>query len=192
MSQELTDFGIPDYFEAEALGQPGNRRFRLIAKKGTRTASLWVERADVELLSQALNHVLAEVGESDTLRVEGEPKAPPPPPRRDFPDEPDLELRVGRWAVGYDQANDLILYLATSIEMTLEMTENDEIIPQFRVALPRDAAERFVDAAEALVAAGRPRCPLCGTALSYADEPHACVKQNGHHKAELIIEGEGE
>ncbi|MBA3825553.1 MAG: DUF3090 family protein [Ktedonobacterales bacterium] len=190
MSQELTDFGIPDYFEAEALGQPGNRRFRLIAKKGAQTASLWVERADVELLSQAFNQVLVEVGESDTLRVEGETAGPPPQPRGDFPRNPDIELRVGRWAVGYDQANALIIYIATSIESALETTESDEIIPEFRVALPRDTAERFADAAEALVAAGRPRCPLCGTALSYPDEPHACVKQNGHHKAELVIEGD--
>ena len=188
MSQELIDFGIPDYFEAEALGQPGNRRFRLIAKKGPRTASLWVERADVELLSQAFNQVLVEVGESDTLRVEGEPPPPPPQPRSDFPQHPDIELRVGRWAVGYDQANAWIVYIATSIEIALETTESDEIVPEFRVALPRDTAERFADAAEALVAAGRPRCPLCGTALSYVDEPHACVKQNGHHKAELVIE----
>lgn len=188
MSQQLNDFGIPDYFEAEALGQPGNRRFRLIAKKGRRTAALWLERADVELLSQAINQVLAEVSESDVLRVEGEQRAAPPQPRADFPPDPDIELRVGRWAVGYDQANELIVYIASSIEVSLETTESDEIVPEFRVSLPRDAAERFADAAEALVAAGRPRCPLCGAALSYPDEPHACIKQNGHHKAELVIE----
>ncbi len=190
MSQELIDFGIPDYFEAEALGQPGNRRFRLIAKKGARTASLWVERADVELLSQAINQVLAEVGESDTLRIEGALLGAPPQPRSDFPQSPDIELRVGRWAVGYDSTNDLVVYIAASIEMALETTESDEIVPEFRVLLARDTAERFADAAEALVAAGRPRCPLCDTPLNYIDEPHTCVKQNGHHKVELVSDGD--
>jgi uncharacterized repeat protein (TIGR03847 family) len=190
MSQELIDFGIPDYFEAEALGQPGNRRFRLIAKRGPRTASLWVERGDVELLSQAINQVLAEVGGDDTLRVEGQAQRPAPQPRSDFPANPDVELRVGRWAVGYDTANDLIVYIATSLEAALETSESDEIVPEFRVSLTRDAAERFVDDAAALLTAGRPRCPLCNTPLSYPDEPHACVKQNGHHKAELIIESD--
>jgi uncharacterized repeat protein (TIGR03847 family) len=188
MSQELIDFGIPDYFEAEALGQPGNRRFRLIAKKGSRTACLWVERTDVELLGQAFNQVLAEVGGSDTLRVDGEAPPPPPQPRSDFPADPDIELRVGRWAVGYDQSNDLLVYIAASIESSLETTESDEIVPEFRVSLSHDAAERFADATEALVAAGRPRCPLCGAALNFPDEPHACVKQNGHHKAELVVD----
>jgi hypothetical protein len=61
----------------------------------------------------------------------------------------------------------------------------DEIEPDFRVNLSRSAAERFAERANALVAAGRPKCPYCGQALDYADQPHGCVKQNGHRHIEV-------
>jgi uncharacterized repeat protein (TIGR03847 family) len=186
MSQDFADFETPDYFEAEALGQPGNRRFRLIARQGTQTACLWLERADVELLIQGMQQTLAEITGSDVLRVEGEQSTPPaPPPRTDFPANPDTEFQVGRWALGYDQLNGNIIFVAASLETAMELTEEDDLIPEFRVALTQAEAERFAQHAEGVVAAGRPRCPLCGMPLSHAGEEHVCVKQNGHHKLEL-------
>ncbi len=186
MSQDFADFETPDYFEAEALGQPGNRRFRLIAKQGAQTACLWLERADVELLIQGMQQTLAEITGSDVLRVEGEQTATAAPsPRADFPANPDTEFQVGRWALGYDQLNGTIIFVAASLEMALETTEEDELIPEFRVALSQTEAERFAQAAEGVVASGRPRCPLCGVPLSHPDEEHGCVKKNGHHKLDL-------
>jgi uncharacterized repeat protein (TIGR03847 family) len=181
MSQELADFGLPDFFEAEALGQPGQRHFRLIAQKGFRTAALWVERADVEMLIQALGQVVAQLSGTEVLRLIGGQDVPPAPPlRADFPLEPDVEFQVGRWALGVDETNELIVFLATSLEASLEMGETDEIIPQFRVLLTRESAEHFAQAAESVVQAGRPRCPLCGMPLNTPDEPHNCIKHNGH------------
>jgi uncharacterized repeat protein (TIGR03847 family) len=181
MSQELPDFDLPDYFEAEALGQPGNRRFRLIAGKGRRTACLWLERADVELLVQGIQQTLVEIAGSDVLRVEGEPTlSPAPPPRTDFPSEPNIEFQVGRWALGYDQESTHIIFVASSLALAMETTEEDEMVAEFRVALTRGEAERFAQQAESVIAAGRPRCPLCGVALSHPGEAHGCVKQNGH------------
>ncbi len=188
MSQESPDFDLPDYFEVEALGQPGNRRFRLIAGKGHRTACLWLERADVELLVQGIQQTLVEITGSDVLRVEGEQHATPaPPPRADFPDEPNIEFQVGRWALGYDQESMHIIFLASSLETAMSGSEEDEMIPEFRVALTRGEAERFTQLAESVIAAGRPRCPLCGTPLSHPGEEHGCVKQNGHKRLDEIV-----
>ena len=185
MSEPVADFGLPDFFEAEALGQPGQRRFRLIARKGFRTASLWLERADVEMLCQALRQVLADLTGSEVLRVEGGQDLPPaPPPRADFPSEPDVEFQVGRWAIGVDETNELIAFLAASLDESMESVE-EELVPQFRVLLTQEAADAFAELAESVVAAGRPRCPLCGTALKTLDEPHTCIKQNGHHHIEV-------
>jgi uncharacterized repeat protein (TIGR03847 family) len=183
MSQEHTAFDTPDYFEAEALGQPGNRRFRLIARQGVRTACLWLERADVELLIQGIQQTLTEITHSDILRVEGSQDLPPAPlPRTDFPSEPDVEFQVGRWALGYDQTDQMIIFVATSLETALQSVDDEEIIPEFRVMLAPDDAEDFAEHAEAVVAAGRPRCPLCGLALDYPDQEHTCTGKNGHHK----------
>ena len=185
MSQPGADFGLPDYFEAEALGQPGQRRFRLIARKGFRTASLWLERTDVEMLAQALRQVLADLTSSEVLRIEGGQDLPPaPPPRADFPSEPDVEFQVGRWAIGVDETNNLIAFLAASLNESLESIAEDELVPAFRVLLTNETADTFAELAESVVAAGRPRCPLCGTALKTLAEPHTCIKQNGHHHIE--------
>lgn len=184
---ERADFDRPDYFEAEALGQPGQRRFRLIAKQGGQTACLWVERTDVEMLIQALREVIAEMSGSEVLRVEGGQDLPPAPaPRANFPSDPDVEFQVGRWALGVDEASNELVFLAASLEQALTgEDEEEELVPQFRVMLSVEAAESFAERAESVVAGGRPRCPLCGTALSYADEPHTCIKQNGHHHIEV-------
>ena len=40
-------------------------------------------------------------------------------------------------------------------------------------ALSRNIAE--------VVAAGRPRCPLCGEPMESTVKPHGCVRTNGHH-----------
>lgn len=186
MRQEFQDFGRPDFFEAEAQGQPGNRRFRLIAGKGMRTASLWLEKDDVQALAIAMQQILTELNQSDVLRVEGEALAPPPQPRGDFPTDPDVEFQVGRWAIGFDAEQDRIVFLAAAVDVgVLEIpSEEDEIVPDFRAHLTREEAETFAEAAAALVAAGRPNCPLCGRSLAYAGEPHGCIKQNGHRHIE--------
>ena len=185
MSQPGADFGLPDYFEAEALGQPGQRRFRLIAQKGFRTAALWLERTDVETLGQALRQVFADLTGSEILRVEGGQDLPPaPPPRADFPSEPDVEFQVGRWAIGVDETNGLIAFLAASLDDAMASIEEDELVPEFRVLLTHEAADAFAERAESVVASGRPRCPLCGTALNTLDQPHTCIKQNGHRHIE--------
>lgn len=187
MSDEFHDFGMPDFFEPEAIGRPGNRRFRVIAQKSGRTASLWLEREDLQALSTAIQQVVSELRGSDVLRVEGsETATTAPEPRAGFPDEPDVEFTVGRWALGYDEENSTIVFLAASIDTveTVEPAEDETIDPQFRISLSTDEAEQFAHVAESVVAAGRPRCPLCGRALNAPDEPHGCVKQNGHRHLE--------
>lgn len=183
MSDELHDFSEPDFFEPEAIGRPGNRRFRLIAGKGTLTASLWLEREDVQALALAMQQMVLEVTGNDILRLEGvEPSAPGPMPRPDFPEEPDVEFAVGRWALGYDEDQQLVIFLAAAIDsvQTVEPAEDETIDPQFRTSLTHEAAEQFTRTVESIVSAGRPRCPLCGQALDFVDQPHGCVKQNGH------------
>lgn len=180
MSQDVFEFDHPDYFEAEAIGAPGQRRFRVIARQGSQTAALWMERVDVEALIQAMQQALIEITGNDALRVEGDPGVPPPP-REDFPATPAFQMHVGRWAIGYDRAGGAIVFVAASMESLLENAEEgDDIDPEFRAMLDARGADQFAERAGRVVAAGRPRCPLCGTPLRVPEEPHACVRQNGH------------
>lgn len=47
-------------------------------------------------------------------------------------------------------------------------------------------AQELTNTITAIVPAGRPVCPLCGTPLD--GSPHACVRQNGHREIVPIIE----
>ena len=56
----------------------------------------------------------------------------------------------------------------------------------------RDAARSLVARIGSVVAAGRPRCPLCGRPLE-GDGAHFCPGANGHaDEEEIPVEGEDE
>jgi uncharacterized repeat protein (TIGR03847 family) len=182
MNPPINDFGIPDFLEPDAIGNPGNRRFRIIAQKDGRTACLWIEREQLTELVTSIQQFLARLTGSDVLRTENE-TPPPTEPRATFTNYPDVEFQVGPMALGYDEESARILFLASPLEAIEEegvvmMDPNAE--PLFRALLSVADVEQFIKHAEALFAAGRPRCPLCGQPLNAPDEPHGCVKLNGH------------
>ena len=188
MNPELQDFGEPDFFEPEAIGVPGNRRFRVIAGSRGRTAALWMERDQLQAFTSSLQQVLAQITGEDILRPAFEEPAPPPPPRADFPEDPDLELQAGPIALAYDEEDDRVVVLMAPVEIIeVDGTPvlNEDADPEFRATLTQTGVETFIGLAERVIAAGRPRCPDCGTALNFPGEPHGCIKQNGHRHLEL-------
>ncbi len=189
MSQSLSDFNAPDYFDPEAIGVPGSRRFRIIAKQGSRTASLWVERDQLAELVRSMQQFLVQVTGNDVLRSETDETPPEPPPAHEqFPLTATIEFDVGPMGLGFDEESGRIVFLAAPIEIIEtegRAVVNEEAEPQFRAQLVVDDIQRFIKSAEALLATGRPRCPLCGQPLSKPDEPHGCVKQNGHRHVDV-------
>ncbi len=188
MNPDLQDFGHPAYFEPEAIGKPGNRRFRLIAATDQRTAALWLERDQLREFSMSLQHLMTQLTGEDVLRPAIEAPAPPPPPREDFPENPDVEFQVGPIILGYDEDEEAVIVLVAPVEI-IEVdgnpTLNSDAEPQFRVALAHDDVDAFIQRSESVLAAGRPRCPYCGQALNRPDEPHGCVRQNGHRHLDI-------
>jgi uncharacterized repeat protein (TIGR03847 family) len=62
---------------------------------------------------------------------------------------------------------------------TREWADDDPSGPDLlRVHLTAEAADRFARAAQGVVAAGRPPCPLCGQPLD--PQGHLCPRRNGH------------
>ena len=76
-----------------------------------------------------------------------------------------------RWEIKFADAN----VTPDQVEEDFEEPEPDELL---LVRIPPGAARAFVKRAQALVAAGRPPCPLC--ALPLDPEGHVCPRQNGH------------
>ncbi|MPZ14700.1 MAG: DUF3090 family protein [Chloroflexi bacterium] len=160
------DFGEVDEIDVEAIGAPGKRTFRVLAENGSMTASVWIEKEQLQalglILDQSLEGIARQRGRRDRaiLTLAGR-----------FPTRPTVEFNVGRLAVGYDEKIDRFVF-----------TAHDAPDPHAaESALSWSASQRQVQAltfkiAE-VVAAGRPRCPLCGAPI---EGKHVCPVSNGH------------
>lgn len=186
MSNELHDFGHADLLDAEAIGQPGQRRFRLFARSPRGTASLWLEREQMEALSLAIDQLLAQISGGTVLRREAQAKVPQPPGApSDFPEEPDVDFRVAQLTIGYEEDTDLVVLLAAPLLLVEEQGEivaQDDVEPEFAARISRQQATRLSGHITGVLAGGRPRCPFCGLPM---EPEHVCVKQNGYHPVEL-------
>ncbi len=183
MNEELHDFGHAELLDAEAIGKPGERRFRLFARSGVMTASLWLEREQLEQLSLAVDRLLARVAGGEVLRPEAlADVAPPPGAPGDFPESPDVEFQVAAMQLGYDPDTDLILLRAAPMELVEqeggELTLREDVEPHFSAVISRAQATRLSAHLLSILAAGRPRCPFCGRPM---EDRHVCEKQNGYH-----------
>jgi len=189
MSRAAYDFGRVELLDAEAIGKPGRRRFRLIARAHGRTASLWIEREQLQALADALDQLLAQLAGGEVLRTLIPTQAPETPGApADFPAQPDVEFQVGELSLGYDEHDNLLAILATPLELVGEEEEGEMRVrrnsePGFAARFSRDQATTLSQHIQGILTSGRPRCTLCGAPLG--PEPHACPKQNGHHPIEV-------
>ena len=156
----------------EALGEPGQRRFRLLVSSGQETTVLWMEKIQVDALGRALEQLLDQLpdaGASDVV-ADSEPE---------FDLASDRQFRVGKLEIGYDEERDRIVVIAYDLE------DSETFGPAAVCRLSRTQAAEIVDEAERVVAAGRPRCVMCG--MPMGPGPHACANQNGHLREEYEL-----
>ncbi len=181
---------------ADAVGRPGQRRFRLFVQSARGSAILWVEKEQLNSLSLSLDRVLAHLTEGQILRIEArageQPQAGKMPP--DFPAVPSYEFQVGQWELGYDEDRAIFLLSMIPLEIELQPGQEPQAILREEEAVSflfnqHDAQELSISIT-AVVSAGRPVCPLCRTPLD--GRPHACVKQNGHREILQIEDEEDE
>src|SRR5579875_53347 len=161
---ELHDFGRADYFDAEAIGRPGERRFRLLARSGRHTASLWLERDQLDRLNIFLEQLLSQITGAPTLRPEAQASSSAPTAPDDFPDSPEVEFQVGRLEIEYNQDTQRFAFRAAPLEVLerdgeLYVVEGSEL--QFSVTVSRSQVVVLYAHIGATLAAGRPRCPFC-------------------------------
>lgn len=186
MSEDQIDFGRAQLLGAEAIGEPGNRRFRIYIRSQQGSASLWLEREQLDALGQALEQLIARITSGLALRIEAAAKAPKTPSApADFPEDPEIEFAVGNMQIGYDEslgrttlrAGPLVL-----IERDGEYFTQDEGDFPFSVYFSRAQAEQLAQHIRGIIASGRPRCPFCNRPM---EPDHMCDKQNGFHPAAL-------
>lgn len=158
------DLGTAQAVDARAYGEPGERTFQMrILGANMETASLWLEKQQLQALSLALTQVLSQLGRGGLGASDIE----------SFPAAPDHDFRVGRMAIGFDSSEGSVIL------QVFEVTRGeDEEDPDVTVRFTEDACAGLNRQLQEIIAAGRPQCPLCGQVMDPAG--HSCIRSNGH------------
>jgi uncharacterized repeat protein (TIGR03847 family) len=171
---------------ADAVGKPGERRFRLFVQTARGSAIMWMEKEQLNSLSLALDRAVAQLTEGQVLRTEaraGEQATPGQMPAG-FPRTPDYELQVGQMKLGYDEEGEAFALSAVGMEIVLDSNEEPVVMMKEDDAISflfsQEDAQELSTAITAVISSGRPVCPLCHAPLDGG--PHACVQQNGHRE----------
>ncbi len=183
MSDDLSAIPRAELLDADTVGVPGARRFRLFGRTRRTTAVMWVEREHFERLSLAIDRLLARLTAGKVLRREASAEnVTPPGPPPDFPAEPQIEFQVAGMQMGYDVERRLVLLRASPLVIEEdddeELTVREDVEPLFSAFISLAQAQRLSEHMVAALASGRPRCPYCGQPM---ETPHLCPASNGYH-----------
>jgi len=174
----LLDFGRVSKLEAEAIGEPGQRTFRLRVSSDEHSASLWLEKEQLQALALALMRLLVQMGQPEYIPAAGTA----PNPLSPFPEQPSLDVKVGRLGLGLDQTEgDIVLFAYEGEEAEAEEeAEQADAVLACRAA-PAQCRD-LVAMIEGIIASGRPLCRLCLAPID--PEGHVCARSNGHRSEE--------
>jgi uncharacterized repeat protein (TIGR03847 family) len=169
----MWDFGRAELLEPEAIGEPGKRTFRLRVMSGGDAASLWLEKEQLAALTVAIRGILEQTGET--------PDEPEPAPTA-FPDQPQVDFKIGRLGIGYDDGQRMVVIFAYE----MEEADKEDAPPAFSCQASLGQCDRFADRAEEVISGGRPLCILCGGPID--TQGHDCPTRNGHSKRPIALE----
>ena len=187
MSRQIHVFRSPDRFLAGTVGQPGEREFFLQVVDGRRVLSVACEKQQVAVLADRLGSLITEVARRFGAQAEVDPAAGGVSDLT-LSTPVDAEFRVGTMGLAWDGEGSQVIVelLALSDEEVGEdvvLEDKDEGPDALRVFLSLGEARNFAKHAQAIVAAGRPPCPLCGNPLDA--EGHICPRLNGYHRGAI-------
>lgn len=165
MAKPRVQFTNVSSLNAEALGEPGKRTFRILASSGASSATIWLEKEQLLQLGLAVNQLLATLPEESPPAMETGGREPP--------DASILDFKAGKIVLGHDSRAGRFMIDAHDVE------SGDEESAAIRVWSDRTQVKAFADEALVVCAAGRPLCPLCGGPID--PEGHACPRTNGHN-----------
>jgi uncharacterized repeat protein (TIGR03847 family) len=168
MESARLDFGRALSIDAEAIGEPGRRRFRLLVLSGSRSAAIWMEKQDLAGIGAWFQEVSERL---DRERPSDEADVEPLPISEPF----DAELHAVQLALGYVEDEDLFAIQA------FDAISAGSQRPAFRCFLSRGQSRVLSRKIAAVVAAGRPICPLCEMPIDPGG--HVCPRANGHRAA---------
>jgi uncharacterized repeat protein (TIGR03847 family) len=150
---------------ADAVGEPGNRRFRLLVEAEYGDACLWMEKQQLFQLATAIQRLISTSNATPT----DEPVAMP-----ERSGDQSFEFQVGQLMVNEESRGSILQLQAKDQE------EGDIGAPTLGTLIDLDQLKALSVEALRVCSSGRPRCPLCGVPMG--PEGHQCVRTNGYHK----------
>jgi uncharacterized repeat protein (TIGR03847 family) len=165
MERAEHDFGQALSVDAEAIGEPGQRRFRLLVQAPTQSASIWMEKQQLAGIGAWFEETIEKL---DREQPDSDPDIAPEPFGAIF----DVDFRATQIGLGYAEEERLFAIHAFD-------ERGAASAPAFRCLLSRGQGRTLSRKIADVVAGGRPICPLCG--LPIDPEGHVCPRANGHH-----------
>lgn len=150
----------------EALGQPGQRRFRMLVAVNGETHIIWMEKQQLQALGLMIEQMLDDAA-SDAPLLQTEDAF------LGFDNDADHQFRLGKVDLGFDETGDNVVIGAYDLQQDEQNSQ-----PVLSVRLNRRQALTLSADVAVLAAAGRPRCPMCGAPMNPSG--HVCPEQNGH------------
>jgi uncharacterized repeat protein (TIGR03847 family) len=158
-----------DAISVAAVGEPGRRRFFLLASGNGRTLTLACEKSQLQALIARLGQMMEAQGIEAEADVAGAGGLKPGEP----------EWQIGEMGLGYHEGRRMFVLVASEAQAT-ETEEGaaaaDEQ-PSVRFWLSHRQAADFSHQAQQVIASGRPLCPRCGLPMDPAGHP--CPVMNG-------------
>ena len=189
MAEAQFDFAAIDAIDAESIGEPGKRTFRIRILRDGESASLWVEKQQLAALGEAIPRLIEQLDAPDQHPSDDSS------PINYFPDEPTVEFKVGRLALGYAAQEDRLVLVAHDLAAEVEEEDEDDDmgatgdpdLPTFSCRFTREQARFLSNSCADAVAGGRANCVLCHRPID--PEGHMCPRANGHQKLPQREEG---
>jgi uncharacterized repeat protein (TIGR03847 family) len=173
MNDPLHEFGSVLSVDAEAIGEPGQRQFRLMVLSSYGAARVWMEKEQLSGIGAWLAETVEKL---DVDRPTAEPDVEPLP----FPAEVDVDIHAGQQALGYVEDRDVFAIQVYDMQGT---PGEQQAQPTFRCFLNRGQSRVLGRKIAQVIAGGRPPCPMCGEPLDPTG--HICPRSNGHRTARL-------
>ena len=159
-----------DRIAVAAVGEPGQRRFFLLATGSGRTLTLGCEKSQLQALIVRVHQML------EAQQIETPERAAEAASNDAEPGEP--EWQIGEMGLGYHDARKMFVLVASqsAADDQGEAPPGDDA-PSVRFWLSHDQVIAFSKQAESVLSAGRPLCPRCG--LPMDPSGHPCPVMNG-------------
>ncbi len=154
-----------DQIAVTAVGEPGQRRFFLLASGRGRTLTLACEKSQIQALVVRLHQMVEAQGIEAGQQVASESTL----------EAGDPEWAVGEMGLGYHDARKMFVIVASQAPSTDAGATEDP--PSIRFWLSPIQVIAFSKQAELVLSAGRPLCPRCGLPLDPSGHP--CPVSNG-------------